>query len=172
MFDVETNKKLSNRELRDIYRENQTVRKHNGIRVVVRKPLYFKTNQPRVYNNMLKNAKDTEPDNSGNFYLSAYRATLSYFRDLLRLTPVQVELVVWARGYKWFTIDDAKVYFLIGNNIKTMTKDLIDGGLLEIKYYGNKKKKIPYKYGLTSKGKRIAYNFYLMLEEGKIPENY
>lgn len=172
MIESEINKKLSNRDLRDFYREHQTVRKHNGVRIYVRKPLYFKTNQSRVYNNMLSRLTEIEEDETENFYLSRYRIALSYFRDYLRIKPVQVELIIWARGYKYFTIEQAKVHFCIGNNIKTMMTELINLNLIEVKYYGNKKRKIPYKYGLSSKGKRVAYNFYNMIEQGKIPENY
>lgn len=172
MFDIEVNKKLSNREFLDVYRINQTKRKHQGVRIRVAKNKYLRTNQPRVYKQLINKLNDIEIDTSENFYLSNYRAALSYFRDRYELVPVQVEFLVWARGYKYFTIEQAKVLFLIGNNLKPMIKKLIDLGFLEIKFYGHKKKRIPYKYGLSSNGKRIAYQFYNMIEKGEVPENY
>lgn len=173
MFDAKTNKFLSDRELRDVYREHQRIRKKRGECVKTKKLVYYRTNQPRIYNNLLKEAmKKVEIDPTGNYYLSNYRAVLSYFRDSLKLSPVQVEFLVWSRGYKWFCVEEAKTLFLVGNNIKMILNKLLEEGYIEIKYYGSKKKRVHYRYGISLKGKKIVSYFYDMLEKGKIPENY
>jgi hypothetical protein len=138
----------------------------------VRKRSYQRTRQFKIYSSMVNKITHTTHDDSSNFYLSNYRAVLSYMRDKYKITPVQAEFVIWARGYTGFSAEDAKTLFLMGNNIRVVINELRKMGIIVIKFHGSKINKIPYVYALSPEGKRMATVAYNMIETGKMPTNY